>query len=314
MRAASTAGSMPSTSPIPTRDHSFGLVPLIGRFLIERRERPLPVIGHSGVASFVRGALDLGYPGMRDHLPFPLEFVAVSPARRLDFGALSLSSARSDHGVLNLSVRFEAEGSSCAFSGDGAPSAATEALYRGVDVLFHELYSVRRKLPGHSTLAELRALAARAEVPRVVVSHHARKYKARLHRAVAGLREPGRDVDDRPPRPSHPNLTQFPSAAGVPPSPCGPFHRVVSLLRPDSLFFGGSFANRPSGPGCASPGSVGSGFTAAPNRAMLAVGKSSVEGGRRCELERSFRRPRSGPIRPRSGTTSRRWKGSGSTT
>ena len=174
-------------------DHSFGIVPLIGRFLIERRERPLPVIGHSGVGSFVRRALDLGYPGMRGHLPFPLEFVTVSPAKRLDFGALSLSSARSDHGVLNLSVRFEAEGSSCAFSGDGAPSAATEALYRGVDVLFHELYSVRRKVPGHSTLAELRALAARAEVRRVVVSHHAREHKARLHRAVAALREPGRE-------------------------------------------------------------------------------------------------------------------------
>ena len=174
-------------------DHSFGIVPLLGRFLIERRERPLPVIGHSGVGSFVRRALDLGYPGMRQHLSYPLEFITVSPARRLEFGALCLTCARSDHGVLNLSVRFEANGSSCAFSGDGAPSAATEALYRRVGVLFHELYSVRRKYAGHSTLAELRALAARAEVPRVVVSHHAREHKARLHRAVAALREPGRE-------------------------------------------------------------------------------------------------------------------------
>lgn len=174
-------------------DHAFGLVPLLGRFLVERRERPFPVIGHSGVASFVRRAFDLGYPGMREALPFPLEFIAVSPRRRIDFGALSLVCARSDHGVRNLSVRFEAGGASCAFSGDGAPSAATEALYRGVDVLFHELYTLHGKRPGHSTLAELRALAARAEVPRVVVSHHARKHKARLHRAVAALRDPARE-------------------------------------------------------------------------------------------------------------------------
>jgi len=172
-------------------DHSFGLVPLIGRYLVERRERPLPIIGHSGVGSFVRRALDLGYPGMREHLPFPLEFISVAPSRGLDFGALSLTCARSDHGVKNLSVRFEADGASCAFSGDGAPSAATEALYRGVDVLFHELYTVRRKHPGHSTLAELKALAARTGVRRVVVSHHARENKARLHRAVAALRDPG---------------------------------------------------------------------------------------------------------------------------
>ena len=174
-------------------DHSFGIVPLIGRFLIERRARALPIIGHAGVGSFVRQALDLGYPGMRQHLSYPLEFISVSPGKPLEFGALSLTCARSDHGVTNLSVRFEANGSSCAFSGDGAPSAATEALYRGVDVLFHELYSVRKKYSGHSTLAELRALAARAEVRRVVVSHHAREHKARLHRAVAALREPGRE-------------------------------------------------------------------------------------------------------------------------
>ena len=180
-------------------DHAFGIVPLLGRFLIERRERPLPVIGHSGVGSFVRRALDLGYPGMREVLPFPLEFVPVSPRRRTGFGALSLACARSDHGVRNLSVRFETDGASCAFSGDGAPSAATEALYRGVDVLFHELYTVDRKRPGHSTLAELRALAARAEVPRVVVSHHALEDKARLHDAVAALREPGREwISARP--------------------------------------------------------------------------------------------------------------------
>ena len=84
-RAASTAGSMPSTSPIPTRTTLRPRPP--HRALSHRAPRaPAAVIGHSGVASFVRGALDLGYPGMRDHLPFPLEFVAVSPARRLDFG------------------------------------------------------------------------------------------------------------------------------------------------------------------------------------------------------------------------------------
>ena len=54
--------------------------------------------------------------------------LSKSLAKRLDFGALSLSSARSDHGALNLSARFEAEGSSSAFSGDGTPNATTAAL------------------------------------------------------------------------------------------------------------------------------------------------------------------------------------------
>ena len=188
-------------------DHSFGIVPLLGRYLIERRERPLPVIGHSGVGSFVRRALDLGYPGMRENLPFPLEFISVSPSRRLDFGALSLACARSDHGVLNLSVRFEAGGSSCAFSGDGAPSAATEALYQGGGrplpraVLgapqaagpFDPGRAARARLPG-------RGAAGRGLAPRPGIQGTVAPGNRGALRARAG-------VDDRPPRPGHPGPT-----------------------------------------------------------------------------------------------------------
>ena len=93
-------------------DHSFGIVPLLGRFLIERRERPLPVIGHSGVAK-------LRPARARPRLPrnAPASFVSARVHHRfsgeggVEFGSLSLACARSDHGVRNLSVRFEANGS-----------------------------------------------------------------------------------------------------------------------------------------------------------------------------------------------------------
>ena len=103
-----------------------------------------------------------------------------------------LRCARSDHSVTNLSVRIEdARGRSLAISGDGALNAATGELYRGVGVLCHEVYSLRTQIPGHMTLAALRAYAKDAGIGRIVVSHHARSQKARIRRAVSTIDGPG---------------------------------------------------------------------------------------------------------------------------
>lgn len=170
-------------------DHAFGIVPLLVRYWEERRKKPLSIIGHRGVSSFVRKALELGFPGFGARLNFPLDFVVVKPGTASSWGGLTLDTARSQHGVTNLSVRFTEGGRSCAFSGDGAVTPETDALYRGVDLLFHELFSVRRKVPGHTNVPAIRALAESARPTRIVVSHHARRYKAAVLRAVAGLDE-----------------------------------------------------------------------------------------------------------------------------
>ena len=168
-------------------DHAFGIVPLLTRYREERRTRPLVLIGHRGVESFVGKALDLGFPGIRNRIRFPLSFVVARPAQPLEWSGLAIRTARSAHSVMNLSVRFEHAGRSCAFSGDGAITPETRALYAGVDVLFHELFAVRRDVPGHTNLGALRALAADIGARRIVVSHHGRRYKTSVRRAVAAL-------------------------------------------------------------------------------------------------------------------------------
>ena len=168
-------------------DHAFGIVPLLVRYWEERRRKPLTIIGHRGVKSFVFKALELGFPGFSARLSFPLEFVVVKPGVTVSWAGLVLDTARSQHGVTNLSVRFTEGTRTCAFSGDGAVTHETEELYRDVDLLFHELFSVRRKVPGHTNVAGIRALADNARPARIVVAHHGRRYKAAVLRAVAGL-------------------------------------------------------------------------------------------------------------------------------
>ena len=168
-------------------DHAFGLVPLLTRYWEERRRRALTIIGHGGVRSFVGKALDLGFPGIAARFAFPIEFVAVRPGRPLSWRGLTLDTARSRHGVTNLSVRFTAGGRSCAFSGDGGITEDTAALYAGVDTLFHELFATRRDVPGHTNLTALKRLVDRIRPARVVVSHHGRRYKDGVRRAVAKL-------------------------------------------------------------------------------------------------------------------------------
>ena len=287
-------------------DHSFGIVPLIGRFLVERRERPLPVIGHSGVGSFVRRALDLGYPGMRENLPFPLEFITVSPARRLDFGALSLACARSDHGVLNLSVRFECAGSVVRVQ----RRRCAERRHRGP--LPRSGRPLSRALLGAPqaarTLDARRAARARRPGRRAAGGGLAPCPRIQGEAPPGGCGAPGARarVDHRPSGPDHPDLS------GGLARPCAGAFALggadLTRMRPagDVRCAGGSSVRFPSRcrPACnirctaaeAGPFPVAAplpsrGVTAVRGRRRF-VHQPAEEGERRCELGRSFRRPR----------------------
>ncbi len=181
-------------------DHAFGIVPLLARYWLERRTRPLTILGHAGVRRYVERLFALGYPSMLERLSFPIEYRTMHPRRALELDGLRLTCARSRHSVPNLSVRFEdSRGRSVAFSGDGDISDETRQLYAGVDVLFHELYRLRRSFPGHTRLPDLRKMVESLEIPVVVVSHHARRERVRIGRAIERLpSSPTRWIEGRP--------------------------------------------------------------------------------------------------------------------
>jgi ribonuclease Z len=169
-------------------DHSFGLPALLLWMRIAGRRRPLEVIGGPGVGRWLRKLLELGYPGSWGERCYPIVPVELAPGDVLERGAVRLCNARSQHGVRNLSLRLETASHAVAYSGDGAPSPATRALYTGADVLVHECYGARASEHGHASLAELLELARVLDLPTLCLLHLAREQKAKITRLARKAR------------------------------------------------------------------------------------------------------------------------------
>jgi ribonuclease BN (tRNA processing enzyme) len=167
-------------------DHSFGLPALLIWMRDAGRERPLDVVGGPGVESWLKKLLELGYPG--SYAPekcYPIVPRALDAGERLALGAVELTNAESDHSVRNLSVRIEDAGKSLCYSGDGAPSAATQRLYEGADVLVHECYSAGEPRAGHATVERVLEVAEACGAGTLCLLHVARDQKQGVREAAA---------------------------------------------------------------------------------------------------------------------------------
>ena len=170
-------------------DHSFGLPALLLWMREEGRTRPLEVFGGPGVAPWLKKLLELGYPGAyaADRC-YPIVPFAIAPGKGFEWGGLELRNARSDHPVRNSSLRISEGKLSACYSGDGAPSAATRALYRGANVLVHECYAADQPVRGHATVDEILKLADDCEVGTLCLLHIARRQKERVAEVAAAHR------------------------------------------------------------------------------------------------------------------------------
>jgi ribonuclease Z len=167
-------------------DHSFGLPALLLWMKEEGRARPLEVIGGPGVSRWLEKLLELGYPGAYQG-GFEIAPVELAPGNALERSGATLRNAQSRHGVRNLALRIDEAGKSACVSGDGAPSEATRALYRGATLLVHECYHAERESDGHARATELLALADEAEVGTLALVHRSRKEKDEIS-VTAGAR------------------------------------------------------------------------------------------------------------------------------
>lgn len=166
-------------------DHCFGLPPLLARLREDRRTRPLALLGGPGASAAVSALLEVAYPGLEAKLPFETPRLEVPPGPSLRFGKLLVRTARTCHSVPNHAVRLEADGlpgaaRAVCYSGDGAPSKESEALYQNANLLIHEAYydRVPTGSPGsatHGAEPEVLAMAARANVRQVHLVHASRR-------------------------------------------------------------------------------------------------------------------------------------------
>jgi len=155
-------------------DHCFGLPALLGRMNQDGRTRPLWIVGGPGGKESSLRVLRVGYPSMPDKLRYPLQFVEIVPGSAVSVGRFRLSTALSKHSVPNHSVRIEDAHVALAYSGDGALSDQTEALYECVDLLIHEAYYENVSSKSHSSMADVRSMALRQRVKQLHMLHLSR--------------------------------------------------------------------------------------------------------------------------------------------
>jgi ribonuclease BN (tRNA processing enzyme) len=89
---------------------------------------------------------------------------------RFAWEGLTITSAPVNHIPGSLAYRVEAGGRALVYSGDTDVSDSLVELARGADLLILECANPF-KTPGHLTPGEAGALAARAQVPRLLLSH-----------------------------------------------------------------------------------------------------------------------------------------------
>ena len=179
----------------PHADHCFGLPALLAWMCSCGRTRPLNLLGGPGTSSWLPRLLELGYPGtFASDRCYTINPVEVHPGASMGYGALTLRTAQSEHGVANFAVRVEEGPTALCFSGDGAPTAATRELYRGATVLVHECFGRLPGTSGHAHFAEVIDVAVEADADTLCIVHVAIEARTDVQRDASTVGAPPRIV------------------------------------------------------------------------------------------------------------------------
>jgi ribonuclease BN (tRNA processing enzyme) len=159
-------------------DHTWGLPGLLLWLAECQRRKPLELWGGPGLQAWLDRLLDLAYPGLWSKgASYGLEVVELHPGESRGLGPLTLRNAPSAHSVRNLSLRIEEGGASVCYSGDGAPTDETAALYHGTDLLVHECYANAPLFENHAHIDQILDLAKSAGVGRLALVHLGKFFK-----------------------------------------------------------------------------------------------------------------------------------------
>jgi ribonuclease BN (tRNA processing enzyme) len=185
-------------------DHCFGLPALLLWMRLGGRKRPLTILGGPGSRTRLEQLLELGYPGSyAPHKCYAIEFVELQPGEIGKFGPLELRIAASAHSIVNYALRIDAPGQrSLMYSGDGAVTAGTRALARGVSVLVHEcFFSQRPRERKHGDLDSCVELAVQAGVESLALLHFAAEAKQTIRERALELASSTPDLQVVLPKP-----------------------------------------------------------------------------------------------------------------
>ena len=140
---------------------------------VDRRQKPLSVVGPQGVASTLQALTDLCYGELSDkagHVDW-LELPVEAAADRSTAFGWSLACEPMEHHATSLGYRFEIDGVRVAVTGDTRWCPGLVRLARGADVLVMECTSVEPVGGAHICLQELRARREELDAARIVLVH-----------------------------------------------------------------------------------------------------------------------------------------------
>jgi len=155
-------------------DHVADLVPFLfaTRYALGySRKEPFHLLAARGFSAFY-GHLKKAFGGWVEPPPGLMQLHELDPQGREEvvFEEMVIKSAATNHTDHSLAYRVEAEGKALVYSGDTDESDSLVELAKGADLLVLECANPF-KVPGHLTPPEAGRLAARAGVPRLVLSH-----------------------------------------------------------------------------------------------------------------------------------------------
>jgi len=173
-------------------DH-FGGLPflLLQCQFVERRRKPITLLGPPGLRARLDLALEVFFPGSRAmHWTFDWSVEEIIPGHPHKIAGFSLLTLEVDHqsGAPSTGIRVGAGGRLFAYSGDTAWTETLVDLADGADLFVIECHSARRQIPGHIDWPTLDANRARLGARRLMLTHMSEDAGAgELRRALSHL-------------------------------------------------------------------------------------------------------------------------------
>jgi ribonuclease BN (tRNA processing enzyme) len=155
-------------------DHSADLLAAFYALAYGGLQAPGPIPVHAPAGLGQRLAGFFGRPDMAERLAPHLTLHELHDGHSVTVNGLQLRAAAVQHDVEAYGLRAEHDGSVLAFSGDTGPCPALDQLAAGADLLLCEAESDRWDAgtpQGHHTPEDTGALAVRAGVGQLVVTH-----------------------------------------------------------------------------------------------------------------------------------------------
>ncbi|HEU4387245.1 MAG TPA: ribonuclease Z [Blastocatellia bacterium] len=136
------------------------------------RDRAITVIGPHGLDQIMDG-LDRTLGPRLFEPGFPVDVALLNPGERLSLSPeVTLAVAKTPHTRESLAARIESRGRSICYTGDTGYSDELADFFRGADLLVSECsFLEKREGVAHLSVDEVAAMAERAAVARLVVTH-----------------------------------------------------------------------------------------------------------------------------------------------